>query len=391
MSGCDIAIAGGGLSGGLIALALTRARPDLELALVEAGRMLGGNHRWSWFASDLPPGGEDLLAAFPQAEWNDGYEVRFPAYRRKLATPYRSLTSADFAATLRKALSPAAIYRGTRVAALDRGGITLEGGRRIEARAVIDCRGFEPTPHLAGGWQVFLGGHVRTGAPHGLERPVIMDATVEQLGGYRFVYCLPLGPHELFVEDTYYADQPVLDREALAERLDAYCRRRGWIGEVLGEETGVLPVVTGGDFAAWQASQATEGVALAGARGGFWHPLTSYTLPHAARIALLVADNADLSGGELATLLADEARAHWRATRFYRLLGRMLLRATEPSQRYRVLERFYRLPRPTIERLYAGRSTPADRRRILCGRPPVPVTRALAALLGEGRPLETVA
>jgi lycopene beta-cyclase len=390
MSGCDIAIAGGGLSGGLIALALTRARPELKLALLEVGRTLGGNHRWSWFVSDLPPDGEDLLATFSCTEWDD-YEVRFPTYRRKLATPYRSLTSADFAATLRKTLPPAAIHRGARVAALDGGGITLEGGKRIEARTVIDCRGFEPTPHLAGGWQVFLGGHVRTRAPHGLDRPVIMDATVEQLGGYRFVYCLPLGPNELFVEDTYYADRPVLDREALAERLDAYCRRRGWIGEVLADETGVLPVVTGGDFAAWQASQAVEGVALAGARGGFWHPLTSYTLPQAAGLALTVAANADMPGAALATLLADQAREHWRATRFYRLLGRMLLRATEPSQRYKVLERFYRLPRPTIERLYAGRSTSVDRRRILCGKPPVPVTRALAALLDEGGSLGAAA
>src|SRR5690606_22626900 len=96
-------------------------------------------------------------------------------------------------------------------------------------------------------------------------------------------------------------------------------------------------------------------------------------------------------GSALATLLADKAREHWRATRFYRLLGRMLLRATEPSQRYRVLERFYRLPRPTIQRLYAGRSTPADRRRSLRGKPTGPVTRALAALLGEARSMEAAA
>lgn len=391
MSVCDIAIAGGGLSGGLIALALTRARPQLKLALVEAGPTLGGNHRWSWFASDLTPEGDDLLAEFPRAEWNHGYEVRFPAYRRTLDTPYRSLASPDFDATLRRVLTAGAIRCGAPIEALDADGVTLKSGERIEARAVIDCRGFAPTAHLAGGWQVFLGQHVRTATPHGLERPIIMNASVEQVGGYRFVYCLPLGPHEIFVEDTYYADRPLLDREALAERLDTYRRERGWIGEVLAEETGVLPVVTGGDFDAWQATQGAGGVALAGVRGGFWQPLTSYTLPQATRIALLVADNADLPGHALATLLADTAREHWRATRFYRLLGRMLFRAARPNERYKVLERFYRLPGPTIERMYAGRSTMTDRRRILCGRPPVPVTRALVALLGEGRPLESAA
>jgi lycopene beta-cyclase len=391
MRACDIAIAGGGLAGGLIALALTRARPELAIALVEQGSALGGNHRWSWFATDLSEHGEALLSAFPQAAWNDGYEVRFPAFARALSTAYRSLTSTDFDAVLRRELSANTIRCGASIAALDGGGVTLAGGERIDARAVIDCRGFAPTSHLCGGWQVFLGGHVRTRKPHKLKRPLIMDATVEQFDGYRFVYCLPLGPNELFVEDTYYLDKPVLDRDALAERLDAYCKRRGWDGEVLREEAGVLPVVTGGDFATWRAEQATPGVALAGVRGGFWHPLTSYTLPHAVANALLVADNADLPGAQLAELLADRARAHWRATRFYRLLGRMLFGAVAPAQRYRVLERFYRLPRPTIERLYAASSTSIDKRRILCGKPPVPVTRAIAALLSQGRPLEAAA
>ena len=50
-------------------------------------------------------------------------------------------------------------------------------------------------------------------------------------------------------------------------------------------------------------------------------------------------------------------------------------------ERYRVLERFYRLPEPLIGRFYAGRSTFADRLRILAGRPPVSVRRAVAAVM----------
>ena len=37
----DIAILGGGLAGGLIALAVRRADPSLSVVLVEAGEMLG--------------------------------------------------------------------------------------------------------------------------------------------------------------------------------------------------------------------------------------------------------------------------------------------------------------------------------------------------------------
>ena len=58
----------------------------------------------------------------------------------------------------------------------------------------------------------------------------------------------------------------------------------------------------------------------------------------------------------------------------------MLLRAADPPDRYRVLERFYRLPAPLIARFYSGRSTLGDRIRILAGKPPVSVVRAVRAL-----------
>ncbi|WP_137679916.1 lycopene beta-cyclase CrtY [Aurantiacibacter suaedae] len=383
----DIAIVGGGLAGGLIALAVTQARPDLALRLIEAGAQPGGNHRWSWFASDLPAGGEALLAPFKKTVWNDGYDVRFPDHRRHLASRYCSLASEDFAATLARELPAGAILAGAEAAALDAGGVTLEDGQRIDARAVIDCRGFAPTANLSGGWQVFMGRHLRVSRPHGLTAPVIMDATVAQLGGYRFVYVLPLGERELFIEDTYYEDEPTLDHAALSSRLDDYERMQGWEGEILGSETGVLPVITGGDFSAFQAEQRIAGVSMAGARGGFVHPLTSYTLPFAVGTALAVAAEADLPGEQLAARIEERAREHWQAMGFYRLLGRMLFGAAHPQERYRVFERFYRLSEGLIERFYAGRSTIADRARVLAGKPPVPISRAVAALTRPAPPL----
>lgn len=383
---CDIAIVGGGLAGGLIALALARLRPDIVVKVLEGGDVLGGNHRWSWFDSDLTDEGRGLIEAFRLIRWDAGYDVRFPRCARTLATPYRSLASADFADALARLLPAGTIRTGADARALDRGGVTLASGERIAARTVIDCRGFAPSPHLTGGWQVFMGRHLRTHAPHGVTRPVIMDATVEQLGGYRFIYLLPLAPDEVFVEDTYYQDAPLLDRAALSDRLDAYCRAQGWDGTVLGSETGMLPVVTGGDFAAFQRAQRIEGVATAGVRGGFTHPLTSYTLPFAVQTALAVAGHADLAGEQLAALLEERARRHWAATRFYRRLGAMLFGAP-PTQRRRVFERFYGLDQALIERFYAGRSTLLDRARVLCGKPPVP----LSALAAKQPPLQVAA
>ena len=384
---CDIAIVGGGLAGGLAALAIHRAYPMTRLAMFEANERLGGNHRWSWFESDLAPREAELMSHFPTASWPRGTRVRFPVFERSLRAGYRSLGSSDFDTTLRRLLPADAIRCSSPVAQVAADGLTLEDGGRIGAHAVIDCRPFVPSPRLAGGWQVFLGRHLRTARPHGLDRPIIMDADLPQHGAYRFVYVLPLAEDEIFVEDTYYTNEPVLDRAALGERIARYCAAHGWEGAILGEEHGLLPVLTGGNASAYRAEVGAPGVALAGARGLFTHPLTSYTLPFAAANALAIAEEARRPGRALVELLDRRGAEHWRKTRYYRVLGRMLLEAADPEQRWRVFERFYRLPEPLIERFYAGRSTALDRIRILTGKPPVPIHRGIAALLGNEAPL----
>jgi lycopene beta-cyclase len=78
--------------------------------------------------------------------------------------------------------------------------------------------------------------------------------------------------------------------------------------------------------------------------------------------------------------IIEMSKIAWRRRAFYRLLNRMLFRAADPDRRYKVLERFYRLPTPLIERFYAGEATLRDKLRILAGKPPVPVDRALRCL-----------
>lgn len=393
----DVIIVGGGLAGGLIALALHRHAPACRFLLVEAGRSLGGHHRWSWFETDIRPKARGLMAGFDLNGWDEGYDITFPSLGRTLPTSYRSLASAEFHAKLVAELPGEQVMLGTKVSTLDPGGVTLADGTRLSAKRVIDCRAFRTSEHLAGGWQVFLGQHFRCEKPHGLTRPVIMDASVDQVAphgngaAYRFVYVLPLSPTEVFVEDTYYADQPRMDADVLKGRIADYALRNGWHGEVIDQEAGILPVISGGDFNAALAEVAIPGVALAGARGGFSHPLTSYTLPfavdNALAIARLLANRPDLSGKELAAFCRRRAKRHWRATAYYRMLSRMLFEAAEPDKRVVVFEHFYALRGQLVERFYAGRSTWPDRLRILTGKPPVSIPRAIRALFSSGKPL----
>ncbi|KHK90001.1 lycopene beta-cyclase CrtY [Novosphingobium malaysiense] len=383
---CDLAILGGGLSGGIVALALAARRQNLRIMVIEREDRLGGDHVWSFFESDIPAAGLPLLEPVIAARWN-GYSVHFPGHSRSLATPYCSVTSDRLDAAVRAALPPDCVLNGTQVIEATPTSVTLGDGRTIAAGGVIDARGITGMPHMAGGWQKFMGQSLRLSAPHGLERPVVMDARVEQLDGYRFVYCLPFTETDIFVEDTYYADSPDLDRPVLRRRIADYAAQQSWQVEAVSyEETGVLPVIAAGDFNAyWQ--QGAGGPARAGARAALVHPLTSYSLPDAVRFALHLTSLDNLSGAGLEGASHAWAADHWRRGRFYRMLSRMLFGAAAPEARWRVLERFYRLPAPLIERFYAGRSTIPDRVRILAGKPPVPIGSAIATLAGGGRPL----
>ncbi|HEY0012524.1 MAG TPA: lycopene beta-cyclase CrtY [Allosphingosinicella sp.] len=382
MSRPRIIIAGGGLSGGLAALALKARRPDVDLLVIDEGSGFGGNHIWSFFDGDVAPADAPLLDGLVAGSWRD-HEVRFPARRRTLGFGYNSIRSSDLDRMLRERLQPHEYCLGRRIAALGPEFVFLEGGERIDAAGVIDARGTRALPGLDLAWQKFVGRTYRFDAPHGCTRPVIMDAVVPQDEGYRFVYTLPFSPTELMVEDTYYSCSPVLDAGMLRSRLGHYVAAAGLPpGEVVAEEAGVLPVLLGGEVSAlWRADEPQ--VAKLGLRGGFFHPTTGYSLPDAVRNAVLLAEQTDVSGRALHDLFRGRAAALWKERRFYQLLNRMLFRAAPPPRRYKVLEHFYRLPEPVIARFYAGQLTTFDKMRILSGRPPVPVAKAIAAMRGK--------
>ena len=376
-------IAGGGLAGCLAALALARLRPEVPLLLLEGGERFGGHHTWSFFDPDVAEHHRWLVDPLLVARWNS-YDVAFPGRVRTLDTGYNSASSDRLDELVRDRLQPAQYRLSSTIETVAPDHVRLAGGEVLQASGVIDARGALGAAPLDLGWQKFVGRTFRFARPHGLARPLVMDATVDQAEGYRFVYCLPFTPTRMLVEDTYYATSPELAPERLRERIDAYLAARGWDPAALeSEETGVLPVVMGGTIASLWDDGAP--VPKLGLRGGFFHPTTGYSLPDAVRTALLVARQRDLRSAALHRVLRDEADRLWRERRFHRLLDRMLFRAAPPHERYRVLEHFYRLDAGLIARFYAGHTTLMDKARILSGKPPVPLGAAVAALVGRGK------
>lgn len=370
----DLLIVGGGLSGGLLAWRMRQSRPEARVLLLEGGAGLGGNHTWSFHDTDLTADQRDWIGPLVAHRW-PGYTVRFPEMARVFPGGYASVTSARFDAVLRPALGEA-VRCGTRVVALQPNAVRLQDGSEIEAGAVLDARG--PRPPEGGqtfAWQKFLGREVRLARPHGLDRPVLMDATVPQIDGFRFVYVLPFSADTALIEDTYYSDTPALDHAALRQRIDDWLERRGWVvsGE-LREECGALPITLAG-------RPAMAEVPRIGLAGLLCHPTTGYALPDAVRLADTIAGLPDLTAASLGRAIRVHADQAWRSQGIFRLVNRMLFRAAAPDERHRVLARFHRLPEGLVARFYAGALRPSDRLRLLVGRPPIPFIPATFAAL----------
>ena len=370
----DLLLAGGGLANCLVALRVAERQPESRIAIVEAGPAVGGNHTWSFHDGDLAPAQHAFLEPLVKHAWSR-QQVRFPRLLRELQAGYFSITSD----ALRRQVADQPgieIHTDTPVIAIGPEFVKTATGHGLSATAVLDGRGPESADGMVLGFQKFLGREIRTLAPHGVACPVIMDATVSQADGYRFIYLLPFDETTLLIEDTRYSDGAELSDDELTSAIDDYAADHGWdIEQTLRTERGVLPILMAGDFDRfWPAA---DPVARAGLRAGLFHPTTGYSLPQAMALADAVAANWPMDGPTLAAFTRRFSEKFWAQTRFFRLLNRMLFRAGHPDQRYKVLERFYGLSEDIITNFYAAELTLAQKARILIGKPPVPVTEAI--------------
>lgn len=368
-------LVGGGLANSLVALRVRARHPGVRIVVVDAAARLGGNHTWSFHETDLSPDQISWTAPLVCHSW-PAHEVCFPAYRRRIESGYRSITSTRLHEVV-AATAGLELVLGRRATAVEPTRVHLEDGRILSGSAVIDGRGVDDEGPMLLRFQKFLGQEIELAAAHGLDVPILMDARVPQVDGYRFVYVLPLAPTRLLIEDTYYADGAALDLALLRRRIAAYAAQSGWtVARVVREEHGALPIVLGGDGPPRHGA-----VPRAGLRAGLFHHTTGYSLPDAVRLADAIAALPALDAATIGQASAAVALDCWRRHRFSRLLNRMLFLAARPAERFRVLQRFYRLPAPLIARFYAGRSTFGDRCRILSGRPPVNLLRAFGSLM----------
>ena len=371
----DVAILGGGLSGGLAALAIAKHAPHLCVALVEQGDHLAGNHTWCCHAGDLGAAeGESNRTWFRplvKHRWSQ-YQVKFPHFDRRIDGEHLCIPSTVLEMEVAKTMARpgARLLLGESVKTASSSEVVLESGKRLRARLVLDARGSRARKGGAG-FQKFLGWEVETAEPApGLGPiPTLMDATVEQVDGYRFIYVLPMSATRFLVEDTYFSRAPEFSQEIVADRLRSYLAGRG-VGryEVVREERGALPMPWGTVLGGLDSDADSDSDPVAiGYRAGLFHPATGYSLGLAVqtadRIARAAADSPADSLHRVAVwtvaYLRDELASDLH---FGRKLNFLAFR-TLPGGWLRnlVFAAIYRLPPDLLERFYAARTTARDR------------------------------
>jgi lycopene beta-cyclase len=370
---------GGGLANVLACYRLAQLRPEVSSLIVESGPTLGGNHTWSFHDADLHSGDWQWMNPLLSKSWNF-QRLEFNSLSRKLSTAYHSIRSEKFHEVTFNLLKNR-VRLNTAARSVESQKVILADGTTLLADCVVDGRGWDESNFtgLAVGYQKFFGQVVTLEKPHGLSEPVLMDARCSQSDGFRFFYLLPFSAHQCLIEDTRYSESNLLDTAQSKRDIESYCEQRNWaiVAEAGGHcEEGVLPIPWSGELRRRQT-----GPILSGVRAGLFHATTGYSLAEAVKFASLFCKFKTFDYADVFPVTRAHAETHWKGQRFFRLLNRMMFQAAEPSQRFRIFEKFYRLPATTVERFYASQLKLSDQARIFWGKPPVPVLRAIRSVM----------
>jgi len=352
----DISIQGAGLSGALLATRLKLSHPNLKLAVVEKNSEAVSDQVWSFYGSDLTPGSLAWMKPYLRKSWNC-YEVKFPTYNRVVNTSYHSIDAGKIRNHLKSLLGPDLLLNST---------------EQVRANIRVDARGNSNFNYPNCGWQKFLGIEYELSRPHGLQWPIVMDATCEQKDGFRFIYVLPWDEKNLLIEDTRYSDTPTIDETEFEKDIVLYARKMGFsINSEIRRERGALPI----PLKPQPKSRLTIGTA-----GGFFHPITGYSAPFAIELSNRIANLSHVTADAVQSEIEKYSTDLEASQRFAFKLSALLFLGASPSERIKIFEKFYRHSQPLIERFYKLDIKTVDKVSIFSGRPPISIVKAFQIL-----------
>lgn len=357
MSAPDIVVVGAGPAG--LATAAACQRVGLETVCLTADAALPWPNNYGLWADELAALD---LARFAAHAWPRARVILDEPRQHAFDRAYVQLDNA----ALRDHLAAQVEIRVDRALALRDGALTLAGGDALRPRLVIDATGHRPQlvvrdARVAPGFQAALGWRATVeGWPFPLDEVRLMDfsdAAPGETSPPTFLYAMPFGPHDVFVEETSLCARPAVDFDRLADRLRA---RLGTLGVTVRSiehtERCLIPM---GD-----ALPARGPVVGVGAAASMVHPATGYMVGSALRAARRLADavRAALDEGRdpaVAGWAAVWPRDHVRTRRLYEF-GMGALLTMDLADLRDFFDAFFHAPPAVRWRYLAGTATPAE-------------------------------
>ncbi len=384
----DLIFIGAGLVNSISYYFMSKLHPDKKYLLIEQGESIGGDHTWSFHAHEITEAAEkfafepsevfQLLEPFISAQWSE-YEVRFGDRSQIVPLGYCCMRSRQVHQAIMAQFSSGVILRA-KAEIIDESTVSVAGLGEIRARSVIDGRGHRADSLGPTAFQKFYGLFVRLDKSTAWPRPVLMDATVEQDGDFRFIYVLPFDDGTVLVEDTRFSTSAALDKDSSHEFILSWLNLQGFDQvEILQDESGCLPIPLLG----MRRAPNEDPWPVVGYRAGLFNASTGYSFSYALRTAMWLADEAcSMKAGAIRHSLSKMAEAAWQDNEFNRRLNNMMIGAIAAEHRRDIFSRFYRaLPPAIVARFYSGDLTVSDKIRILNIRPNIRWSKAFKSFV----------
>ena len=234
----DIIIIGTGASAMLLAQSLIQRKCFRSLRIIGPARGVHTIRFSYWSGSESTP-----FDRFTDASWSNliafgatGSQIDIPLSRFE----YRSLDAQAWISELHRDVRAARgvdwIETMAEEIAPSSDGVTVYTPLgQFEADWVFSSGGTPAASPTC--WQRFEGWNVNVVEPMDQESATLMDFRTPAEGDFRFIYALPLGPHQLFIEHVSY--QPCDHAAHIRTHLDTVLAPNGW--ECLETERGATP------------------------------------------------------------------------------------------------------------------------------------------------------
>ena len=322
-----IAIVGGGLWGSLLALRLQQTKPDLEFVLYENEESLADGVSHVVLQNEFSPEGFRWLSPFLEGKWST-HQVKFHESEKVIDSGVSLLTPKKLSKVVKDKLK-GKIRPITDVETILK-----------ECSFIIDTRNnfYYPTQ----GFQKITELEIKLES-YSSHLPVLCDGTISQWDGFRYLQTFPKGNGTVLVREIRHsADAKIMGEDYEEDILSSLNRSDA---KVLKRSTWLYRIPSS-SLIPW-----SEGRILRTA--GINHDFTGSSVADAVRLIDKMVSTS-FRRGELNEVVYNYRAERESRRKFFRIMSRFAMNASNPRAGITVMERLYKMPKSVRDKFFLG-------------------------------------